>query len=81
MASLRAHLESKERDAPSPGPNGAFAETTFVAVIKGASHLSSGNMRAMIEIPYGETDAFLTTRKAFEIELVFTVRRKVTQAD
>lgn len=58
-----------------------FSEATFNVVLKGATHLSNGNMKVLMEVPYAETDAFLSTRKAFEIELTCTLRRKATQAD
>lgn len=82
LLALREKLVGRRDDARSARPSvEGFAEATFNTVLKGATHLSNGNMRVVMEIPYAETDAFLATRKAFEIELVCTLRRKPTQAD
>jgi hypothetical protein len=82
LLALRERLVGRQRDQAAQRPSvEGFSEATFGTVLKGFTGLSNGNLRVVMEIPYAETDAFLATRKAFEIELTCTLRRKSTQAD
>lgn len=47
-------------------------------MLKGGTFTNSGSMKVIMEIPYAEVDAFLPCRKAFEIELLATFRRRPT---
>jgi hypothetical protein len=69
-----------DRPEPSdPAPATGFQEATFTAIFKSAGLRSTGAWRVILEVPSAEADAFFPVRKAFELELTCTVRRKNLQ--
>jgi hypothetical protein len=69
-----------DRPPPTDEPAATgFREATFSAIFKSAGLRSTGAWRVILEVPSAEAEAFFPVRKAFELELTCTVRRKSTE--